>query len=197
MGITGVNNIWQTSYDHWCWLHMRYSFITDADQGIIFSISMSLLVLLLTTKNFQISVIAILSISGIILGLMSMIKVLGWEFGIIESVCVIIFIGISVDYVVHICHQYIHAMDSQRKARMDFAFKNMGATILGGAQTSCISAFFLITCQADSLNKFGILLLTTITCSIIASLILFPGIIYVIGPNNLQGNLASLFKKCS
>jgi predicted RND superfamily exporter protein len=146
MGITGINNIWHSSFDNWCWLHLRQSFIKYADQGILFSMSMSFLVLLLTTKNFYISVMAILSISAIILGLMSMVNLFGWEFGIIESTCVIIFIGISVDYVVHICHQYIHAMDNQRKQRMDFAFKNMGATILGGALTSSFSAFFLIIC---------------------------------------------------
>ena len=129
------------------------------------------------------------SISGIVLALMSMINMLGWQFGIIESTCVIIFIGISVDYVVHISHQYIHALDNQRKQRMDYAFKNMGATILGGATTSCIASFLLITCKAATLNKFGILLLTTIMSSIIASLIFLPGIIYVIGPNKLQGDL--------
>tara|TARA_B110000285_G_scaffold80800_1_gene93272 strand:+ start:1716 stop:2195 length:480 start_codon:yes stop_codon:yes gene_type:complete len=157
---------------------------------------MSFLVLLLTTKNFYISVMAILSISAIILGLMSMVNLFGWEFGIIESTCVIIFIGISVDYVVHICHQYIHAMDNQRKQRMDFAFKNMGATILGGALTSSFSAFFLIICQADSLNKFGILLLTTIISSMIVSLVFLPGVIYIIGPNKQQGDLEFLVTKC-
>lgn len=100
----GLNKGFQTSYDNWCWLFLRSSFIRYADQGILFSISMALIVLILTTKNIYISLIAIISISSVILCLMSAIKTLGWQFGMIESTCVIVFIGISVDYVVHICH---------------------------------------------------------------------------------------------
>ena len=97
--------------------------IRYAYQGILFSISMALIVLVLTTKNFYISLIAITSISAVILCLMSTIKLLGWTFGMIETTCVIVFIGISVDYVVHICHQYIHALEDLRKERMDHAYR--------------------------------------------------------------------------
>ena len=71
---------------------------------------------------------------------------------------------------------------------MDFAYKNMGATILGGALTSVLSAIFLITCQTATLNKFGYLLLATIISSLLVSLIYFPAMIYIMGPENKQGD---------
>ena len=50
-------------------------------------------------------------------------------FGLVESfesTCVIVFIGISVDYVVHICHQYIHAVEVDREIHWE-GFQNLGS----------------------------------------------------------------------
>lgn len=79
-------------------------------------------VLILNTNNFYLSVIASVSILSIILMLISMIPFAGWQFGLIESTSVIIFVGISFDYVVHICHQYNHSMSMLRQNRMDDAY---------------------------------------------------------------------------
>lgn len=97
--------------------------MSQANNGILFSLTMALIVLTLTTSNILISLIAIASIGAVILCMMSLIKIQGWQFGMIESTCVIVFIGISVDYVVHICHQYIHALEEFRGDRMNHAFK--------------------------------------------------------------------------
>jgi hypothetical protein len=61
-------------------------------------------ILILTTRNLFMSLIAVSCISSIILCMMSMIYMQGWKFGMIESTSLIVFVGISVDYVVHIAH---------------------------------------------------------------------------------------------
>ena len=63
----------------------------------------------------------------------------------------------------------------------------MSSTIVGGALTSCFSAMFLVFCQADILNKFGILLLVTIITSMLTALTLLPSITYTFGPQNKEG----------
>ena len=60
----------------------------------------------------------------------------------------------------------------------------MGSTIVGGALTSSFAAIFLIICQADSLNKFGIMLLTTIMASMLTALFFMPAMLYILGPDN-------------
>ena len=155
----------------------------------------SFIVLLITTGNFYISLICCFCISSIIIQMMSMIKILGWNFGLIESICVIVFIGISVDYVAHMGHQYVHSLSSNRRGKTQDAFHQMGQTILGGALTSCFSGIFLILCNVGMLNKFGILFLTTIMSSFSTSVILLPSILYVIGPNNKSGNVFMFFKQ--
>jgi len=85
-----------------------------------------------------------------------------------------VFVGVSFDYVVHICHSYNHSIYWIRKERMDSAYKQMGQTIFGGALTTIFSGVFLVICQSDALYKFVILLLTTIISAMIIALVFLP-----------------------
>jgi predicted RND superfamily exporter protein len=51
------------------------------------------------------------------------IWIAGWPFGMSQSTCVIVFIGISVDYVVHISHEYIHSGQLNRYDRTVAAYR--------------------------------------------------------------------------
>lgn len=119
----GLNKGFQAAYDNWAWLHLRQIFVSNAIQGIIISISFAFIILTITTRNVKISLIATMCISCIILMLMGSIVIMGGKFGLVESTCVIVFIGISVDYVVHICHCYIHSIELDRLNRTNNAFK--------------------------------------------------------------------------
>lgn len=55
--------------------------------------------------------------------MMSMIYLLGWQFGLIESICVIVLVGISVDYVSHFAHMFIIAPCDTKKERTDYAYQ--------------------------------------------------------------------------
>jgi hypothetical protein len=119
----GVNKCWQVAYDNWTWLELRGTAITDAFQGIGVSLGFAFVILLIMTANVYVSLVSIFCISSIILQLMGAIKAVGWHFGLIESTCVIVFIGISVDYVVHLCHQYVHSVEHFRYGRTRAAYR--------------------------------------------------------------------------
>ena len=80
-------------------------------------ISVDFLVLTLATQNIYMSLICTACISSIILILFGSIRINGTNFGLIESTCVIVFIGISVDYCVHISHQYVKSGAKNRHER--------------------------------------------------------------------------------
>ena len=101
---------YQTSFDNWAWTCLRGQMVNNALSSIYISIIFSFVILVITSRNLQTSLIAIFCISSIIFGLLSSIYMLDWELGMIESTCLIVFIGVSVDYVVHICHQYIDSI---------------------------------------------------------------------------------------
>ena len=68
------------------------------------SIIFSFIVLVVATQNYTVSIFAIFCISLVICSIMATIHICRWEIGFSESLALIIFVGFSVDYVVHMCH---------------------------------------------------------------------------------------------
>ena len=180
---------YQSSFDNWAWTSLRGNMVRNALTSVWTSIAFAFIILVITSRNIWISLFAILCISQIIFGLLSSIHLLDWRLGMIESTCLIVFIGVSVDYVVHICHHYVASINQDRVGRMNHAFKNTGKTIVGGALTSCFSGIFLFLCEADALNKFGVMLLITIGASMLTSLVFLPSILFLVGPEKDQGTI--------
>jgi predicted RND superfamily exporter protein len=158
--------------------------VGDAQQGVVFSLLFAFFVLLVTTQNIIVSILSTYSISSIILQMMAMIHFNDWTFGIIQSICVIVFIGISVDYVAHIAHQFVHTTQRLRRERTKEAYRQMGQTILGGALTSIFAGVFLVFCNVAILSQFGILFITTIIASFFTAVIFFPSILFILGPDH-------------
>jgi predicted RND superfamily exporter protein len=77
---------------------------TNAMSGMICSILFAFLVLLLTTHNYLVSLYSIIAILMVIATIFSTIYFQGYGIGIAESIALIVFIGFSVDYIVHMCH---------------------------------------------------------------------------------------------
>jgi predicted RND superfamily exporter protein len=168
------------SYDNSSWLTMRGQLAKDAFSGTLISLVFALLILYLSSRDLITSIVSILCIISVMLSLVGIMKLLGWDIGIIECICLIVFVGISVDYVVHIGHQYEHSIEVDRSLKIKSAYRAIAQSILGSAFSSCLSGIFLIVCQADSLNKFGILLLVTILSSVVTALILLPSVLMTV-----------------
>ena len=60
----------------------------------------------------------------------------GWQFGLTESICCSILVGLSVDYAVHLANAYMESHSPFRNDRVKSALGEMGMTVVGGAVTS-------------------------------------------------------------
>ena len=67
---------------------------------------LAFIILLLSTQNWIISIFAVLDIIGIMLCELAIMSLFGWKFGVSECVAIVIIIGFSVDYVVHLANAY-------------------------------------------------------------------------------------------
>ena len=56
--------------------------------------------------------------------------------GVAESISVVILIGFSVDYVIHLSTDYMHSSYKCRHDKMKQAYGDMGISILSGAITT-------------------------------------------------------------
>lgn len=168
----------------WPSLMMRKSFHSNAMQGMLFALGFSAIVLIISSRSVLMTLFSLVCIFNVLLTLMTFIYILDWRFGLTESIGMIVFIGLSVDYVIHICHSYSHAVDETRKGKTFYSVHQMGSTIISGALTSCMAGVFLVNCQTYALNKFGFMILITIASAVVNSIFIFPSLLFIWGPES-------------
>jgi protein dispatched 1 len=95
------------------------SFVSSALYGILTSLLFAFLVLLISTHNIIQSLISILCVSIIMMSVVAIISLCGWEFGVSESIGVVLLIGFAVDYVIHLSSDYMHSPLKSRHDKME------------------------------------------------------------------------------
>jgi predicted RND superfamily exporter protein len=101
----------------------------------------------------------------------------------------VILIGFSVDYVVHLSVDYMHSAHTTRSDKMKQALSEMGVSILSGSITTFGSGVFLFGGKIILFNKFAVLVTCTITFSFLVAMLLFSAIMHICGPENGFGDL--------
>mgnify|MGYP000290954125 CR=1 FL=1 len=84
-----------------------------------------------------------LCVAVVIVSVLAIEYALGWEIGVSESLAMVILIGFSVDYVVHLSVDYVHSRHVSRHDKMQQAYEEMGISILSGCLTTFGSGAFL------------------------------------------------------
>ena len=107
---------------------------------------------------------ASLSIMCVLISVVGMLVILGWDLGSIESILIGIIAGFSVDYVVHLAHAYEIA-DGDTNDRITEAFSDLGISVFNGMITSEADSIPLFFCQLQFFAKFGTFLCLTIAFS--------------------------------
>ena len=103
--------------------------------GVTISLIFAATVLVVANMNYIIAGLAMLTIIGVISLVSLMMVVLDWSIDFLGSVCLIVVIGLSVDYTVHLCHSYTHSPLTTSFDRTKQAATEMGVSIWSGAIT--------------------------------------------------------------
>ena len=183
----------------WTWTFTEAALVTNVFVGFAICFPCAFVVLLLATRNIVVSVIAMVSVMGIVASVMGFCHwAMGWGLGIAESIASVIVIGFSVDYVVHLAHMYVDAGHKSpplqtRSQRSAYALKTMGATVLAGSATTFGSGFFLVLTQLIFFVKFSVLIMVTIASSIAIAMLFFMPALALLGPEGDCGDLVVVF----
>ena len=97
--------------------------------------------------------------------------------GVSECICVVILIGFSVDYIVHLGSDYMHSKLESRLDKMRQAYQHMGISIMSGTITTAGAGAFLFGGVILTFTKFAVLITSTICISFLVSMILFGAIL--------------------
>lgn len=83
-------------------MSVEKAFVQSASQGALISVIFAFIILTLVTCNMLLAFWAILAVVIVNVSVIAIMVLQGWELGVSESLAVVIIIGLSVDYVVHI-----------------------------------------------------------------------------------------------
>jgi multidrug efflux pump subunit AcrB len=95
---------------------------------------------------------------------------LGWDFGAIEAISLILFVGFSVDYTLH----FAEAFHVSPPPKIENALMRVGRAIVSAGTTTAGSAAFLVFCTIEVFNNFGLAVVLNTMWSLIFALIFYP-----------------------
>ena len=183
-----MNKFEQTS-SGWLFMVSERAFVSSAIQGIGISLAFAFIMLLVATRNIIIALESILCVAYTVVSVLAIMHMRGQQLGIIESISVVIIIGFSVDYVIHLAADYTHSKWSSRNDKIKQAYREMGISILSGMITTAGSGFFLFGCVYMIFQKFAVLISATICIAFLSSMVLFGAICHTFGPQHGLGEI--------
>merc|ERR1711904_754343 len=167
----------------WVWMHTQTVFVSSAITGIMTGTILAFVVVLLATQQILVAFASMFTIVGILASVLGAMVALGWELGTIESICLTILAGFSVDYVVHLAHSFVQAEKKDRLDKVRSALDEIGVSVLGGMLTSASAAVALMICQLQFFHKFGVFLMLTVSISWIWANVAFMASMALFGPD--------------
>eukprot|EP00795_Rhopilema_esculentum_P002676 gene2676-884_t len=180
-------------WNNWHWLKVQWVLLVGAVQGIIIGLALALPVLIFTTCNWIIGLLAALTISLITNAVVGLIPLLGWKLGVMESLNLTLVVGLAVDYCVHLADGYVRSKKTRRVDRLRDMLRTVGVSVLSGACTTLGASAFMLGSQIMFFCQFGIFMFCTIGFSIIFALGFFTVAIGFIGPEGDRGSLKHCF----
>jgi multidrug efflux pump subunit AcrB len=105
-----------------------------------------------------------------------MFCVLRWTFGAIEAIGLILFVGFSVDYTLHVAEAFHHAP----MPKVENALHHVGWAVVSAAFTTTGSAFFLFFCTVQVFVKFGGAIILNSAWSLLFALVFFPALLTIL-----------------
>jgi len=152
--------------------------------------------LFFTHLDVILSLMVVVTVAGVTISLAwFMIVLMGWAVGAMEVLGLIVFVGYSITYSLHIAHKYqervieLQADDKmssreRRKEAVVHAMRCMSGAVIGSAVTTLGSSFFLFFCQLVIFVKLASVLFAVTFFAMIFATIALPAALLCVGPTS-------------
>eukprot|EP00913_Durusdinium_trenchii_P022145 g20806.t1 len=192
--IQELGTTWHTSS---LWLR------AEAERAIVNSTVLTMVVsaacgflgaLFFTHGDLLLSWMVVLNVMGVTISLAwFMVVFMGWAIGVLEILGLIVFVGYSITYSLHIAHKYqehtltaasaqLGSLYERRREAVLYALNCMSSSILGSAITTLGSSFFLFFCQLVIFVKLATVLSSVTFFACLFATVAFPAALLCIGP---------------
>eukprot|EP00210_Caulerpa_lentillifera_P002615 g2502.t1 len=198
-GLEGVNKGFESGGDPWSWPSNSDALVSGALLGVILVFIIAFIVLNIATGNLIISTIAVVTIAGILSVVMGIgvRGIMDWDLGAAESITVVIVIGFSMDYTLHLSDAYMESPHSTRRERIRDALTHLGISVTAGGLTTLISGLFLWATILVFFQKFAFNITATVITSYLFSVLVFPSLCLIIGPQDNYGSWPRMINGCA
>ena len=192
---SSVSRGFQSGRQAWLWPSTSDALISGAISGLVLVFVLAFVVLNVASGNVIISVIAVMTIAGIVATVMGVgiRAMMGWDLGTAESITIVILIGFSMDYTLHLSDAYMESPHSNRADRTRDAMTHLGISVTAGALTTLISGLFLWATILVFFQKFAFNITATVLTSFLFSVFVFPSLCLTIGPQGEVGNWTAMY----
>merc|ERR1711916_159582 len=185
---TGLEMVNQIS-DRWTAIATEDALFSAAIFGLWTSLVVAFAVLLVLTLNVFNTFITIFHIGAVVTCVIGVFVSAGWSLGIIESICLTIVVGLSVDYSAHMGDSYNASKKGHRHGRTRDMLATIGLTIFSAGLTTVASAMFLFGTTIIFFFRFGVFIVITVGYSFVFALLGMPSMLSLFGPQADEGNL--------
>ncbi|KAJ8608808.1 hypothetical protein CTAYLR_009351 [Chrysophaeum taylorii] len=161
--------------------------------SMLLSLCLSWVLLLLSTGNFITACLAVVTIGMVCTIVIGFINIVGWGLGPLESVLIVIVVGFSIDYTVHLADSFMNSRSTTREAKVRDAVTHTGSSVLSGAVSTLTASIPMFFAQVIFFQKFGAFVFMTIALSLIYSLGFFCSLLIHFGPMGTSGSLSKYY----
>ena len=116
-------------------------------ENMLISLFLAWVVLTYSTGNWITSTLAVITIGMIATIVLGFLTVSGWGLGVLESILIVIVIGFSVDYTVHLADSYMQSRAIDREGKVTDALTHTGMSVLSGAISTILASIPMLFTQ--------------------------------------------------
>lgn len=181
----------------WAWMHIQEVLVAQAIQGLVIAMVIYFIIITLYTNNFAIGIFATVTVAACPTTLVGVYTALDWNLGLLESVLLVLPIGMTVDFVTHFAIWYTLPQDPnvRRLERTAWAFSQGVYGVFGGAFMMFGASLFLLGSPLEFVFGFGITLSFTLIMGLSLGMFLFLTVLGIMGPEDQDCNILTCCKK--
>lgn len=165
----------------------------SAISNTVLSLVLAFLILILCTGNYIVAVLAITTVSSIVIMIFGILYIFGWNLGILEGICCVLIVGFSVDFTIHLADSYVESEETTRYDKVREALGTTGISIISGSISTLLATFPMLFATISFFSKFGIFMFVTMFLSTAFSLGFMAALLMTIGPLGNQGLLSNFY----
>lgn len=168
-------------------------------------------IMYVATGSVRVTLAALLTIACAVVLMLASLVAAGWEFGVVEELCVTLLIGSSIDYCIHLAVAYAEAegmeeggvtngtsgaathaagvthettpppQTNKSNVKVQRALQHSAPTITGAAATTAASCAMLLLCKVEVLVKIGATIVANTVVGYVLTLFLFSSLVATVG----------------